>query len=125
MPEGCSAVSSVSVTVTLQYRPDHVIGGLQAVPVAEGIGRFSRPPPCGALSRHLRAVIEPEPHELDHHTPPGSHQGRQLTVMHILPHPRAIHDPAPVTRGAAKRGRTHVHQAGSSPTAQAPGRPYT
>ena len=34
---------------------------------------------------------------LGHHTPQGPHQGRRQTVTHILPHPRPIHDPAPVT----------------------------
>ena len=54
----------------------------------------------GGLEQHLRAVIEREPHELGHHTPQGTHQGRRHTVTHILPHPRLIHDPTPVTDAA-------------------------
>ena len=75
--------------------------------------RTSGAPPCSAtrsLSADSNSTSEPSSSvnrtnsAITH--PQGPHQGRRQTVTHILPHPRPIHDPTPVTGAATKRGRT-------------------
>jgi hypothetical protein len=81
VPEGCSAVSSVSVTVTLQYRPDHLTGGLQAIMAAEGTGRFSHPALCRTPSRQPPAAWDPGRRHLgDHPSPPSIPVAPQTAV---------------------------------------------